>query len=141
VDPERTRRFRRGGLDGEGALKIPGLDSEGWQRKATRAFYLRPFFIWDTILFTLQNPYFMRHLINLGVELLPMYKLARFWPKRSKTAALDRENALAKCPSLPTADYKPVQPPSVLDNVILERSARARPGVPVERPVSVERVH
>jgi radical SAM superfamily enzyme YgiQ (UPF0313 family) len=147
-DPRKNSAFQaRWGWTAKGALKIPGLDSEGWQRKATRAFYLRPFFIWDTILFTLQNPYFMRHLINLGVELLPMYKITRLWSKQSKAEPLERENALARCPSLPTADYKPVAvpasvpAPSVLHNVVLERSARARPGGAVERPVSAERVH
>ena len=72
----RTRRSRR---DGDGppraGCKIPGFDSEDWQRTATRAFYLRPFFIWDTLVFTLKNPYFARHLLNLGKELVPLYKI------------------------------------------------------------------
>ena len=31
--------------------------------------------------FTLKNPYFIRHLINLGVELLPLHRIRLPWKK------------------------------------------------------------
>ena len=50
-DPRKNSAFQvRWGWTDAGALKIPnGFDSEAWQRKATREFYLRPRFMWDTV--------------------------------------------------------------------------------------------
>lgn len=94
----------RWGWTDAGALKIPGFDSEYWQRKATREWYLRPRFIWDTITFTLKNPYFLRHIWNLSTEVLPFYKLRNLLPHR-KLPADERHQILARCPSLPGAEY------------------------------------
>ena len=75
-DSERHSAFeKRWGWTADGALTIPGFDAEYWQKRATRSFYLNPRFMWDTTLFTLKNPYFMRHLVNLGLELIPFYKI------------------------------------------------------------------
>ncbi len=81
-DPKRHSAFqKRWGWTAEGAIRIPGFDAEAWQKRATRSFYLRPRFIWDTVLFTLKNPYFFRHLFNLGLELLPFHKIPLPWKK------------------------------------------------------------
>jgi radical SAM superfamily enzyme YgiQ (UPF0313 family) len=93
----------RWGWTSKGALKIPGFDSEKWQKKATRAFYLRPYFVWDTITFTLRNPYFLRHLVNLGSELLPFYKIPLPW-RKSRVNELHRR--YSRCPSAPNWDYE-----------------------------------
>jgi radical SAM superfamily enzyme YgiQ (UPF0313 family) len=103
-DPNKNTAFQvRWGWTDKGALKIPGLDSEGWQKRATRAFYLRPFFIWDTILYTLANPSFLRHIFTLGKELLPFYKIPLPW-KKSKVN--ERDRMFSKCPSAPNWDYE-----------------------------------
>ena len=66
-DPRKNSAFQaRWGWTAKGGLTIPGFDSEYWQRTATRAFYLRPYFIWDTLVFTVKNPYFARHSATLG---------------------------------------------------------------------------
>jgi radical SAM superfamily enzyme YgiQ (UPF0313 family) len=110
-DPRKNSAFQaRWGWTAKGGLRIPGFDSEHWQRQATRAFYLRPYFIWDTVLFTLKNPYFARHLFNLGMELIPLYKLSVPWRRPPTTSAgrdAERERVLARCPSAATWDYKP----------------------------------
>jgi radical SAM superfamily enzyme YgiQ (UPF0313 family) len=93
----------RWGWTSKGGLKIPGFDSEKWQKKATRAFYFRPYFVWDTIMFTLKNPYFFRHLWNLGKEILPIYKIPMPW-RKSKVNELHRK--YERCPSAPTQDYE-----------------------------------
>jgi hypothetical protein len=97
------------GMTAKGGLIIPGFDSEFWQRKATRAFYLRPFFVWDTAVFMLRNPYFLRHVLNLGKELVPLYKLSWPWKRTRATPAerdMDRAKVLARCPSAPNWDYQ-----------------------------------
>jgi radical SAM superfamily enzyme YgiQ (UPF0313 family) len=129
-DPRKNSAFQaRWGWTAKGGLTIPGFDSEYWQRTATRAFYLRPYFIWDTLVFTVKNPYFARHLFNLGKELIPLYKLS--WPwKRTPATQVERDEArekvLAKCPSAATVSYQ-------------RRSANPGTGTPVKPviPVSV----
>jgi len=109
-DPSKNSAFEaRWGWTSRGGLNIPGFDAEKWQKKATRAFYFRPRFMWDTMLFTLRNPYFLRHLINLGAEVLPFYKLKLKLPGMKKRAsdAAERERAMARCPSAPNWDYEP----------------------------------
>jgi hypothetical protein len=95
----------RWGWTDSGALKIPGFDAEAWQKRATHEFYLRPAFIWETALFTLKNPYFIRHLWNLGSELVPFYKLRNLFPSRQSSLD-ERQKILAHCPSLPNPQYK-----------------------------------
>jgi radical SAM superfamily enzyme YgiQ (UPF0313 family) len=99
-DQRKNSAFQvRWGWTTAGGLKIPGFDAELWQRRATREFYLRPFFVWDTCLFVLRNPYFLRHLLNLGKELVPIYRLRSLFG-RPKTPA-ERELITARCPSAP----------------------------------------
>jgi radical SAM superfamily enzyme YgiQ (UPF0313 family) len=109
-DPRKNSAFQaRWGWTAKGGLKIPGFDSEYWQRRATRAFYLRPFFIWDTLVFTAKNPYFARHLLNLGKELIPFYKIPWPWKRSPSTDVerdVEREKVLARCPSAPNWNYK-----------------------------------
>lgn len=95
----------RWGWTDAGALRFRDFDPEKWQRKATRAFYLRPQFVWDTLTFTLRNPYFLRHLWNLGTELLPFYRLRAWLPGR-RLPEDERHRILARCPSLPHAEYQ-----------------------------------
>ena len=110
-DPRKNSAFQaRWGWTSKGALKIPGFDSEYWQRKATRSFYLRPYFVYDTIRFTLTNPYFMRHIFNLGVELLPMYRLKNILNPSRPPTPLERENMTARCPSASTWVHEPRKP-------------------------------
>jgi len=90
----------RWGWTDAGSLKFENFDPELWQRKATRAFYLRPIFVWDTLTFTLKNPYFLRHIWNLGTEMLPFYKLRNLLPSRALRAD-ERHEILARCPSMP----------------------------------------
>lgn len=108
-DPRKNSAFQqRWGWTAKGGLKITGFDSEYWQRAATRAFYLRPYFVWDTLVFTVKNPYFVRHILNLGKELIPLYKLSWPWRRAPKTEvgrAEEREKVLARCPSAPTVTY------------------------------------
>jgi len=94
---------KRWGWTADGALQIPGFDAEFWQKRATRSFYFNPRFIWDTLLFTLKNPYFLRHLINLGLELIPFYKIPLPWRKSRTGRDL---NVYSKCPSDPTVAYE-----------------------------------
>jgi radical SAM superfamily enzyme YgiQ (UPF0313 family) len=102
-DPRKNSAFQvRWGWTEKGALKIPGFDSEMWQKRATRAFYLRPYFVWDTLVFTLSNPYFLRHVINLGMEMLPFYKLHLPW---KKSGVNEQHRRFARCPSAPNWDY------------------------------------
>lgn len=107
-DPEKNSAFQvRWGWTDAGALRIPGFDSELWQRRATRAFYFRARFIWDTLVFTATNPYFLRHLWNLGTEMVPFYRLKNLIPRFLKPSPKDRHESLAKCPSLPNVAYRP----------------------------------
>lgn len=96
----------RWGWTDAGGLKIPGFDSEYWQRRATREWYFRPRFMWDTLTFTLKNPYFIRHLWNLGIEVIPFYKLRNLLPSRAIKPD-ERLQILEKCPSAPNWDYEP----------------------------------
>lgn len=96
----------RWGWTDSGALQIPGFESEVWQQQATREFYLRPRFIWDTLAFTAKNPYFVRHLWNLGTELIPFYKIRNLLPGRGKSAGVREPSIGAKCPSQPTVEYR-----------------------------------
>jgi magnesium-protoporphyrin IX monomethyl ester (oxidative) cyclase len=106
-DPNKNSAFQvRWGWTAKGALTIPGFDSEKWQQKATRAFYLRPFFIWDTICFTLKNPYFLRHLLNLGAELIPFYKFRLPWRRKPQATEADKQRIYSRCPSAPNWDYE-----------------------------------
>ncbi|MBF8300831.1 MAG: radical protein, partial [Acidobacteria bacterium] len=105
-DPGKNSAFQvRWGWTAAGALKIPGFDSEGWQRRATRAFYLRPFFVWDTCLFMARNPYFLKHVVNLGMELLPIYRVRSLFGRPRDDA--ERARASARCPSASTWEYAP----------------------------------
>ena len=66
--------------------------------------------MWDTAVFTLKNPYFLRHLFNLGMEILPFYKLdprRLFRRKRAVDPAVEREKVSARCPSAPNWTYEP----------------------------------
>ena len=104
-DKKKNSAFQvRWGWTAAGALKIPNFDSEGWQRRATREFYLRPFFVWDTANFMLRNPYFLRHVVNLGVELVPIYKFRSLFGKAKSDE--DLEKITARCPSAPTWEYQ-----------------------------------
>ena len=107
-DPTRNSAFQvRWGWTDSGALQIPGFESEVWQRRATREFYLRPRFIWDTMAFTVKNPYFVRHLWNLGTELIPFYKLQNLLPGRAASSGRSAPSDTgAKCPSQPTVEYR-----------------------------------
>ncbi len=106
-DASKNSAFQvRWGWTDAGALTFKnGFDAELWQRKATRAWYMRPRFIWDTGIFTLKNPYFMRHLWNLGFEVLPFYKLRNLLPQK-KIKEDERLQILERCPSQPNWDYK-----------------------------------
>ena len=106
-DPERNSAFQyRWGWTAKGALRIPGFDSEAWQRRATRAFYFRPYFIWDTLQFTARNPYFLKHLLSLGKELVPFYKLKTLFGRERPLTDEERTAVLARCPSAPNFDYE-----------------------------------
>jgi len=96
----------RWGWTDAGALQISGFDTEAWQKKATREFYFRPRFIWDTAVFTLMNPYFLRHIWNLSTEILPFYKLRDLLPGRLNRRHVGRVTFDA-CPSLPNPSYAP----------------------------------
>lgn len=105
-DPTKNTAFQvRWGWTDAGALDIPGFDAEYWQQRATREWYLRPRFIWDTITFTVMNPHFMRHIWNLSGEILPFYKLRNLLPQR-KLGVDERLEILAKCPSQPTVTHR-----------------------------------
>jgi len=103
-DPRKNTAFEKrwGWSAGAGTLKIPGFDSEKWQKRATRSFYLRPRFVWDTLVFTVKNPYFLRYAVTLSKEVLPFYRFR--WPWRKPTVA-ERSRIYSRCPSQPTADY------------------------------------
>jgi radical SAM superfamily enzyme YgiQ (UPF0313 family) len=108
-DPTKNSAFEaRWGWTSRGGLNISGFDAEKWQKKATRSFYFRKRFIWDTLVFTLRNPYFLRHLINLGTEMLPFYKLTMKlpWKRRQLNSAMQQEKLMARCPSAPHAEYQ-----------------------------------
>lgn len=122
-DPTKNSEFQyRWGWTAKGALKIPGFDSEYWQRKATRTFYLRPYFVYDTLRFTATNPYFIKHLFSLGKELLPIYKLSNLFKRSSNGRDPEAMGRItARCPSAPTVEYTkrhdvppptPVAPPA-----------------------------
>ena len=57
------------------------------------------------MIFTLKNPYFIRHLWNLGTEVLPFYKLRNLFPKK-KISQDERLQILERCPSQPNWDLK-----------------------------------
>ena len=100
-DPTKNSAFEvRWGWTNAGALTIPGFDTEHWQRKATREWYFRPRFVWDTLTFTMRNPYFLRHLWNLGTEVVPFYKLRNLLPMRPLRRD-ERLEILEQCPSAP----------------------------------------
>lgn len=105
-DASKNSAFQvRWGWTDAGALDFQnGFDAELWQRKATREWYLRPRFIWDTLSFTVKNPYFLRHIWNLGTEILPFYKLRNLLPHRQLPAD-ERLQILERCPSAPNWDY------------------------------------
>jgi radical SAM superfamily enzyme YgiQ (UPF0313 family) len=139
-DPRKNSAFQaRWGWTSKGALKIPGFDSEYWQRKATRSFYLRPYFVYDTIRFTLSNPYFMRHIVNLGVELLPMYKLRNMLNPSRQPTPLERENMTARCPSASTWVHEPrkVAAPAPAGTVMPATLIRRPAATKAEEPSNV----
>ena len=108
-DPTKNSAFQaRWGWTDAGALKIEGFNSEHWQRKATREWYFRPRFFFDTLTFTIKNPFFMKHLWNLGIEMLPFYKLRNLFPAR-KVEEKERHEMLERCPSEPHVSYKAVR--------------------------------
>lgn len=86
-----------------GSLVIPGFDSQAWQRRATREFYLRPQFIWDTLVFIIKNPYFFKHAVKLSLEILPVHKLSLPW---KKTKVNQEHKVYSRCPEAATWDYK-----------------------------------
>ncbi len=87
-----------------GALTIPGFDAEAWQKRCTREFYLRPRFIWDTAVFILKNPYFLRHAVTLAKELVPLHKIKL--PFLGKKKQVNEEaQKFSQCPSEPTKAY------------------------------------
>ncbi len=103
-DSSRHSAFeKRWGWTNKGALQIPEFDTESWQKRATRSFYFDPRFMWDTAIFTLKNPYFLKHLVNLGTELIPFYKIPLPWRKSQQNKNL---NCFSKCPSAATWDYE-----------------------------------
>lgn len=108
-DPRRASPFEaRWGWVADGALRLPGFAAEHWQRLLTRAWYLRPRFAWDSALFSLRQPYFLRHLFSLGRELLPLSRLRSHLP--GYVPPVDERLAiLARCPSAPTVVYAPRQ--------------------------------
>lgn len=86
-----------------GSLTIPGFDAQGWQRRATREFYLRPRFVWDTLVFTLKNPYFLKHAVRLSWEVLPTHKLRLPF----RTGRVNEEHKIySRCPEAATWDYE-----------------------------------
>jgi radical SAM superfamily enzyme YgiQ (UPF0313 family) len=106
-DPTRASEFEaRWGWTAEGALQhANGFDAELWQRRLTRAWYLRPRFAIDTASFALRNPYFLRQMIFLARELVPFYRLRNWLPGRRLTQD-ERLQILARCPSAPTIEYQ-----------------------------------
>ncbi len=106
-DASKNSAFQvRWGWTDAGALTFDnGFDAEFWQRRATREWYLRPRFVWDTLIFTLTNPYFLRHIVNLGAEILPFYKLRNLLPQKTIPAD-ERLQILERCPSQPNWDYE-----------------------------------
>jgi radical SAM superfamily enzyme YgiQ (UPF0313 family) len=103
-DPDRNSAFeKRWGWSADaGALNNPGFDAEAWQKRATREFYLRPRFVWDTIVFTLKNPYFLRHVVALGIEILPVHKLIP-WKRGSVNK---KQRQYSRCPQAATVEYE-----------------------------------
>jgi radical SAM superfamily enzyme YgiQ (UPF0313 family) len=96
----------RWGWTDAGALTFNnGFQAEYWQRRATREWYLRPSFIWDTMTFTLKNPYFLRHIWNLWTELIPFYKLRNLLPTKAIRPD-ERMQILEKCSSAPWESKK-----------------------------------
>jgi len=107
-DPRKNSAFQiRWGWAARGSLKIPGFDAEKWQQRATRTFYLRPRFLWDTLVFTLKNPHFLKHILSLSKELIPFYKIRLPWRKKAPdVAAVERLSRFSRCPSAPNWDYE-----------------------------------
>lgn len=86
-----------------GKLEIPGFDSQGWQRRATRRFYLRPSYWLEQLLFGLKNPYFLRHAFRLSWEVLPLHRLHLPWRK----SRVNQEHRIhSRCPEAATWDYE-----------------------------------
>jgi radical SAM superfamily enzyme YgiQ (UPF0313 family) len=107
-DPRRNSAFQvRWGWTAKGAIRIPGFDAERWQRRATRAFYLRPYFVWDTLRHTLKDPAFVRHLLSLGAELLPLHRLQLRRRVDQRLEAIDPFRTHGRCPSAPDWGYAP----------------------------------
>lgn len=102
IDKNTAFEKRWGWSADAGALTIPGFDAERWQKRATREFYLRPQFIWDTLVFTLRNPYFLGHAIKLSLEVLPLHKL-RLPLQRLRINEGHRR--YSRCPEAATWDY------------------------------------
>lgn len=104
-DPDKNTAFeKRWGWSADaGALKIPNFDAEGWQKRATREFYLRPRFIWDTLVFTLKNPYFLKHAFTLMWEILPLDKIPVPWGRKKIN---EEHRKYSRCPSAATWDYE-----------------------------------
>ena len=88
-----------------GSLTIPGFDSQGWQRRATREFYLRPQFVMDTAKFIAKNPYFLEHAVKLSWEVLPLHKLRLLGQKR-KSKVNEEHKVYSRCPEAATWDYE-----------------------------------
>lgn len=106
-DPRRSSPFEaRWGWVADGALRLPGFAAERWQRRLTRAWYLRPAFAWDSAVFSLRQPYFVRHLFALGKELLPLSRLRTILPGYVVPPD-ERLQILDRCPSAPTVTYAP----------------------------------
>jgi len=95
----------RSGWTAAGALRSrTGFDAEWWQRRATRAWYLRPRFVWEALVWSLEQPEFVSHLWNLGRELLPVLKLRNLLPGLALRPE-ERVEILARCPSDPFWNY------------------------------------
>jgi anaerobic magnesium-protoporphyrin IX monomethyl ester cyclase len=103
-DPRKNTAFEKrwGWSAGAGALKMAGFDAEKWQKRATRSFYLRPRFVWDTLVFAIKNPYFLKYAVTLSKEVLPFYRIRLPWKKQT---VAEKSNIYSRCPSQPTADH------------------------------------
>lgn len=106
-DPSKNTSFeKRWGWSADaGALTIPGFDAEKWQKIATREFYLRPRFVFDTLMFIIKNPYFLRHAVDLSFEILPIKKALALLPwKKSKVN--EQKAIYSHCPQESTLEYE-----------------------------------
>ena len=94
----------RWGWTAHGALHFAnGFDAERWQRLATRSWYLRPRFLWDSLLFSFRHPRHLWQMLALARELVPWQRLRA----RSRRTRVDERLAiLARCPSAPYWPYE-----------------------------------